>query len=79
MTMAKKKSNQKPESLESKIEKVVEIWVDKGSLSATARAKNEKYDEIMVKVLEGLYTEEDIDLFIHRSISGYYETERNSG
>ena len=63
-------------SIEAKIDKVVDIWVARGSLSATASAKNKKFNEILEKCLSGMYTEADLDLFIDRSESGFYDEER---
>ena len=51
-------------SIEGKIDRVVDIWIEKGSLSASPFAKNKKYNEILEKVLQGTYKEEDLDKFI---------------
>lgn len=63
-------------SIESKIDKVLDIWVAKGSLAPTPSSRNKKFNEIMEKVLCGTYKESDLDLFIERSITGFYENER---
>lgn len=62
-------------SIEAKIDEVLDILVARGSLSATSNARNKKYNEIMEKLLNGLYKESDLDLFIDRTKSGFYENE----
>ena len=60
-------------SVHAKIDRVVEIWIEKGSLSPTAKKKSDKYNEILEKVLDGTYSVEDLDKFIHGHESGEYK------
>lgn len=60
-------------SIEAKIDRVVDIWIEQGSLSATPTAKNRKYNEILEKITATTYTEEDLDKFINR----YSDTSKN--
>lgn len=53
-------------NIQQKIDKVVDIWVEEGSLVDTKIARNRKYDDINEKMLNGLYVEEDLDKFINR-------------
>lgn len=53
-------------NIQQKIDKVVDIWVEEGSLVDTKTARNRKYDDINEKILNGLYVEEDLDKFIKR-------------
>lgn len=65
-------------SIEGKIDKVVDIWIETGSLSATTSAKNKKYNEILNRILDpkDLWTEKDLDVFIEGHESGRYAKER---
>lgn len=59
-------------SIESKIAQCVEIWIGTGSLPATPSSRNKKYNEILEKVLNGLFCEADLDQFIKGHEEGKY-------
>lgn len=58
-------------SIEGKIDMVVDIWIEKGSLQPSH--KNKKYNEILQKVLDSTLTEKDLDTFIEGHNSGKYK------
>lgn len=65
-------------SIEGKIDRAVDIWIEKGSLPATPSAKNKKYNEILGKILDPLcsWSEKDLDVFIEGHESGKYSKEK---
>ena len=66
-------------SIEAKIDRVVDIWIETGSLPATSSAKNKKFNEILNNILDPkhLWQEKDLDIFIERHESGFYKKEQN--
>lgn len=58
-------------SITDKVRKCVEIWVEKQSIPEGKFEK--KYDEILEKVLSGVYKEGDLDKFIDGHMSGRYK------
>lgn len=51
-------------SIEAKIDRVVDIWIEKGSLRGSAKEKSVKFNEIYDKVQSGALAEHDLDVFI---------------
>ena len=60
-------------SIEQKIEICVDIWVDKGSLPDTEAKRNQKYNEILEKILSKEWKEIYLDTFIRGHTEGLYK------
>lgn len=57
-------------TIDQKIEKCVDIWIEKESLQPSQRKA--KFSDILGKIQDGIYKEKDLDVFIDGWQSGKY-------